>query len=261
MKFITEYQTDIGTTRSINQDNGCIQRARFDVLKGEVCLLAVCDGMGGLSKGEEASLMMSNALCDWFQSSLASFINRYRRMITFEEFKNEMNDLTSRTSTDILKKLQFSGTTAAILLCYEGVFYICNVGDSRVYYMNDHIHQMTVDQTVVQWALSKGEITREEAEKRTDKNVLMQCIGATESVSPEYIKGTFAVGDAFMLCSDGFCHELTEKQYEEAISQMDSSLSMISGARKLIESAKARGESDNITVCFAKVMTEGIATA
>ena len=51
--YITAYGTDIGTKKKVNQDSLCVKIA---VVKDKtVCMAVLCDGMGGLSKGELAS--------------------------------------------------------------------------------------------------------------------------------------------------------------------------------------------------------------
>ena len=47
-KYIAGYATDIGSTKSINQDSLCIRKAI--VTGDEVLIVVVCDGMGGFSK-------------------------------------------------------------------------------------------------------------------------------------------------------------------------------------------------------------------
>ena len=64
--------TDKGKTRKVNQDAFLLQQAE---IKGEDCVLAaVCDGMGGLQKGELASSEMIRSLADWFRNRLPDYI-------------------------------------------------------------------------------------------------------------------------------------------------------------------------------------------
>lgn len=50
MKFIAIADSDIGIVKDTNQDSLLIKHA--DTPRGEVLLAIVCDGMGGLTKGE-----------------------------------------------------------------------------------------------------------------------------------------------------------------------------------------------------------------
>ena len=53
MNYLTATQTDIGTRKKTNQDSMIVMQAATD--RGQVLLASVCDGMGGLAKGEVAS--------------------------------------------------------------------------------------------------------------------------------------------------------------------------------------------------------------
>ena len=60
MKFLTACHTDVGTRKKTNQDSMIIMQAETEV--GNVLFASVCDGMGGLAKGEVASATMVRAL-------------------------------------------------------------------------------------------------------------------------------------------------------------------------------------------------------
>ena len=68
MNYITATQTDIGTRKKTNQDSMIVMQAATD--RGQVLLASVCDGMGGLAKGEVASAAMVHALEKWFTQQL-----------------------------------------------------------------------------------------------------------------------------------------------------------------------------------------------
>ena len=68
MHYIATADTDIGISKDTNQDSVLIKHAKAD---GEEILLAViCDGMGGLSKGELASATVIRAFAKWFDEEL-----------------------------------------------------------------------------------------------------------------------------------------------------------------------------------------------
>ena len=68
MRYVATADTDIGISKDTNQDSVLIKHASTD--KGEVLLAVVCDGMGGLSKGELASATVIRAFADWFDNEL-----------------------------------------------------------------------------------------------------------------------------------------------------------------------------------------------
>ena len=68
MDFIVELHTDVGIRRSNNQDSLCVKEA--ETPQGNVLLAVICDGMGGLEKGEVASATVVRAFSAWFEQSL-----------------------------------------------------------------------------------------------------------------------------------------------------------------------------------------------
>ena len=72
------------------------------------------------------------------------------------------------------------GTTAAVLLLAQHRYFILNIGDSRVYELTDRVWQMTKDQTFIQREMDMGRMTPEEARKDSRRNVLLQCVGASD---------------------------------------------------------------------------------
>ena len=73
MNFITAFHTDVGIRKKTNQDSLLIHQAQTDA--GNVLLTVICDGMGGLAKGEVASACMIRAFSDWFQTELPAMLD------------------------------------------------------------------------------------------------------------------------------------------------------------------------------------------
>jgi serine/threonine protein phosphatase PrpC len=145
----------------------------------------------------------------------------------------------------------------AILLT-ETYFYIINVGDSRAYEISNQIRVLTNDQTVVAKEISLGRLTPEQAEKDPRRSVLLQCIGASIEVVPDFFVGNVVPNAVYMLCSDGFRHEITPEEiyaYMNA-SVMTSSPQMQANMQALVETNKQRQERDNITVVGIRTYLE-----
>lgn len=68
MHFTFIAETDIGTTKDTNQDSILVKHGQYS--GGEVLMAIVCDGMGGLSKGELASATVIRAFDKWFDEEL-----------------------------------------------------------------------------------------------------------------------------------------------------------------------------------------------
>ena len=107
------------------------------------------------------------------------------------------------------------GTTFSGILFIENQYVIVHVGDSRVYQIDSALNQLTTDQTFVAREVSKGNMTIEQAKVDKRRNLLLQCVGASKVVEPQVLLGTTKKG-AYMLCSDGFRHEITEEEIYES---------------------------------------------
>ena len=68
MRYMVTADTDVGIEKSTNQDSVLIKHGKCE--KGEVLLCIVCDGMGGLAKGEVASAAVVRKFSEWFDEEL-----------------------------------------------------------------------------------------------------------------------------------------------------------------------------------------------
>lgn len=123
----------------------------------------------------------------------------------FEEWKqliNSLNQEIGEYSSEINERM---GTTVVAALFVNDKVYVANVGDSRLYKINNRkVTQVTVDQTVVQYQLSQGIITKEDALNDSMSGVLLQSIGSNEEIKVDFYTEDINKEDRFLLCSDGF---------------------------------------------------------
>ena len=68
MKYTVVAETDVGIRKQVNQDSILVKHA--DSKMGEMILAVVCDGMGGLDKGELASATVIRKFAKWFEQEL-----------------------------------------------------------------------------------------------------------------------------------------------------------------------------------------------
>ena len=78
----------------------------------------------------------------------------------------------------------------------------------------------------------------------------MQCVGASDVVYPDMFFGDTKLNAVYMLCSDGFRHEITEDEIYSYLNAgvMNDAEGMNSNMNALIELNKERQERDNISV-------------
>ncbi|WP_042462820.1 PP2C family protein-serine/threonine phosphatase [Neobacillus dielmonensis] len=256
MKVLTAAHTDIGTKKPTNQDSYCIKIAETSL--GTVVLAVICDGMGGLAKGEVASASVINRFSEWFEQEFPTQIAQYQ----FEEIQSSWEQIIQEQNVRIAAYgqkvgIQLGTTLTALLLIESKPMLIAHVGDTRVYRIdNDKLEVLTEDQTVVGREVRRGTLTPEQARFDPRKNVLLQCIGASRIVEPVFLSGNPSPGQVFMLCSDGFRNMITGEEIHQAFapeSLMDEAV-MAEKAKALIELNKQRQETDNITVMLIKIL-------
>ena len=251
MRFMATADTDIGNVKDTNQDSVLIKHAMTE--DGEVLMAVVCDGMGGLAHGELASATVVRAFDKWFDEELPRELEHIDMQILGLKWSNMLKDLNQ-------KILQYSSNSKAMGTTFSGILFIgqayliVHVGDSRVYQIGTGLHQLTEDQTYVAREIRNGNMTEEQAKQDRRRNMLLQCVGASKRVEPQVLSGTTKRG-AYMLCSDGFRHEVSPAELYESLNPMNLSnkQTMHSKARYLIDLVKSRRERDNISVVLIKV--------
>ena len=255
MDFLTAVHTDVGIRKSTNQDSALMMEAQTDF--GSVLLSVICDGMGGLAKGEVASATVIKAFGKWFENELPKLLHLEdpEKMI-FGEWEELAKDCNRKISEYAAPLGMSMGTTLNAVLFMKGQYYIINIGDSRAYVISDGLYQLTKDQSYVQREVDLGHITPEEAAVHPRRNMLLQCVGASPIITPDYYTGVCESGQVFLLCSDGFRHMISPEEIFQYLnySVLPDEKTMLDNAVYLTELNKSRRETDNITVLLVKVI-------
>jgi serine/threonine protein phosphatase PrpC len=215
----------------------------------------LCDGMGGMQKGELASATLVEAFCAWARTDLSAL---QENGIEDNEIRSQWEDIIFRQNEKLIGYGAYNGillgTTVTAMLITANRYYILNVGDSRAYEITGEVRQLTHDQTVVAREVSLGNLTPEEAKNDSRRNMLLQCVGIKEDVCPQMYFGDTRPGAVYMLCSDGFRHEISPEEFAAhyAPALMSDEEIMRSQSERLIELNKQRNEKDNISVIVVK---------
>lgn len=256
MEYSATYNTDIGIRKSTNQDSVAIRI--IDTPEGQVSFVIVCDGMGGLAKGELASKEVITSFCRWFDEEFTSQV--VEGTFTATRLRDDWNSII-QTENRLLgiygsDNNIMLGTTVSALLMYKDDFFIVHVGDSRVYELTDEVRILTKDQTFVAREVAAGRMTPEEAKIDPRRSVLLQCVGASANVTPDFLKGKVQRNAVYFVCSDGFRHQISEEEIMEKLGPeaAASSEELKYGCVYLTELVKNRKETDNITVAAIKTI-------
>ena len=253
MNFIVSANTDIGLVKSTNQDSLSVKV--INTKQGRISFAILCDGMGGLSKGEVASATVIKAFDNWVNTQLPTLCEKpfdaEEIRTQWEKILVEQNNSIKNYGAGLGVRL---GTTAVVMLITDTQYYIMNVGDSKAYEVADALSQLTNDQTFVAREVALGNMTPEQAERDERRSVLLQCIGASEEVYPDFFVGNTNPNAVYMLCSDGFRHEITPAEIYEKFqpNALLDEYSMNNNTLALIELNKQRSERDNISVVLVR---------
>jgi PPM family protein phosphatase len=180
---------------------------RFKRVKHSKGIFAVCDGMGGHSKGEWASRFVCEKLKDYLREFI--FSGDFIQCI-FQEIQTEIKK----------EAVKNYGTTVAFV-ALDGInTTIFNVGDSRVYKITrDDIVYLSHDHSFVQSMIDSGDLSQSEAFHHPFKNVIEFGIGdvfKTEWVKNGkrgYIKDDVLNKDEYyLICTDGVNDVLRDKE-------------------------------------------------
>ncbi len=245
--------TDAGKVRKINQDAAMVKVANTRRY-GRISFACVCDGMGGLKKGEVASCKAVRAMENWFAEELTLMQNMEEEEL-WNTVEKSLRRLLVRVSSDIRRYGKHRGiklgTTLTALLQIGNKYLTINVGDSRIYLVDrEKTVAITRDQSLIQDKLDKGIISSEDAASDPERNVLLQCLGTSLEVEPEVRRGELKGNTTVVACSDGFWRTLEPTEiHDKLCPQMCVTPDdMLEECSKLAAMAVERREQDNISV-------------
>lgn len=202
-----------------------------------------------------ASATVVREFAKWFDNELPYELEKLDMQIIGANWSLILKELNTKI-LDYSRKnnLDGIGTTFSGILFIDDKFVIVHVGDTRIYHIGTDLVQLTADQTFIAREISRGNITLEQARIDKRRNLLLQCVGASKVVEPQIICGNIEIG-AYMICSDGFRHEISENEIYNSLnpSNLIDKEVMHSNIKYLIELVKLRKEKDNISVILIKV--------
>lgn len=237
--------TDKGLVRKQNEDayfaccNECDGFALF----------VVCDGMGGAQSGNIAS----NMACEAFVDKLNSFEMQDK---TYDELSGFLYEAAEAANTAVYEKsiddvnCAGMGTTLVAALVHGSKALIINIGDSRAYYISGNsITQITVDHSVVEDMVRRGDITKEEARVHPKRNLITRALGTALGIEPDIFSIELKDGDYILLCSDGLSNVIIDDEIKDTIANLEHSDKVCD---ILLRAACSRGAPDNVTIVLYK---------
>lgn len=247
MYFAVAAGTDVGRVRKGNEDNF------FADANDHRGLFIVADGMGGHAAGEVASQMAVDVISadleqlnDLESASALECVStslRHANRAVFERSSAERDKMGM-------------GSTASVLVLSDDRFIIGHLGDSRIYRLRGtEFSQLTHDHSVVQEQIDAGLITRDEAKRHRQSNVITRCVGMGWDVEPDVADGEVQQGDIFLLASDGLTGMVEDWRLAQLLASKVAPARMVDA---MIAEANARGGVDNITVVIVRVHSSSL---
>ncbi len=242
LSLVASGVTDVGP-KSHNEDSWLVESTRDG---GQ--LLMVCDGMGGMGRGDEASQVairvLADRLIDNSDPAYDAVLSGIRR--ADEKLKELIEKDTSGKTP---------GTTAALAYVQQGRVTIGWVGDSTVMLVREgEVHTQNRSHRVVQKLIEQGLMTEESARDSPMGRLLERSLGGRnddELVKPGLLeRWSLMEGDYIVLCSDGLTDSIPVQDIPEMLVGDD----VQQLADRLLQEAKERGLVDNTTVIVAKAV-------
>ncbi len=228
--FQTACVTNVGLAREHNEDN--------ILVRPDIGLWAVADGMGGYGGGDVASGAVVAALKTVSPSaSAASLLAEFEAKIA--GVNSDLRAMARARNGAIL------GTTLVALMVHGTHFACVWCGDSRVYLRrNGKLAQVSRDHSEVQELIDRGVLRKEEAKTWPRRNVVTRALGATDEPELEIVDGPACLGDRFLLCSDGLIVHVADDEIAALLEAPDPERAVDDLLRLTLE----RGASDNVSI-------------
>ena len=241
--------TDVGQKRKMNQD---YVFASADPVGNLPNLFVVADGMGGHNAGDYASSHAVGTVVDEIRQD-ADFIPI---KVIRHAIESANTEIITQAQND--ENLRGMGTTMVVATIVGHYAYVANVGDSRLYLVNQQILQVTKDHSLVQEMVRMGEINAEQARNHPDKNIITRALGAERTVDIDFFDLKLEPGNVILMCSDGLSNMVEDSQIREIISDTEKNLE--EKGKILISEANRNGGKDNIAVVLIEPFANEVET-
>jgi serine/threonine protein phosphatase PrpC len=246
--------THSGMVRAHNEDS---------VAADATCgLVVLADGMGGYNAGEVASGIAVSVT----MTETAQPLKNASPIARDEESGEELAVVLlgrsiQKANASIYQAAQSDaqyagmGTTIVSALFYDNRVVVAHVGDSRLYRLRDEtLEAITRDHSLLQEQIDCGMISVENARHSQNKNLVTRAVGIDAELIPEIHVHDVAVGDIYLLCSDGLNDMVEDDDIQSILYAMQGNLAL--AAEQLIQTANDNGGRDNVSVILVKVKQE-----
>lgn len=235
MRYLTGVYWCRGRAAEKNQDALLLQQVL--TRRGRVLMAAVCDGMGGASRGEMAGAYVAERLQEWFYTEFLFLLAEKKRIWVIRRSLDRQVFYMQEQMRRYGRQEEISlGTTMTVLVMWEKAWLLWHLGDSRAYRLRGgRMEQLTTDHV-------------------HGAGMLTKCVGSFGSFVPEHGMGVPGEGEAFLLCSDGFRRQITERELGDVLmpAQLRGEAQIERRLKEIGEACMRRGERDNLSAIYLK---------
>ena len=230
MKFLSYGETDCGRVRGRNED--------AILVRPDLGLYAVADGVGGLPDGDYASGRTLELLAAKVGEAAE------HATIDLEAVLAEINRTILLEGRRRHPRVGIATTLTCLLVRGRRVW-IGHMGDSMAWRMRDnHLRTLTTEHTVAAEIQGRRESVPSETVPDHYYHTLTRCIGESEPVVPEIIAMETAPADRFLLATDGLTKVVRR---QEIHSLLHTAADPQDAAKALMKKALAMGAPDNVS--------------
>jgi PPM family protein phosphatase len=247
MKIIPYALSDVGKKRDHNEDSYLV--------RADVGLFAVADGMGGHQAGEVASALGVGTVEGFLLNTLKRFFKLKvpDEQGVMKEFQGALREADARICEEASRHPEMlgMGTTLTLAFAADRRLFVAHVGDSRCYLLSGgELHQLTRDHTKVAELVRAGVLSAAEASRHPHRHVVTNVLGGPEpGVRVEMHKLDLEPGDVVVLCSDGLTQMVPDARLAAILAEGQGPER---ACERLVAEANERGGEDNITVVVAR---------
>lgn len=237
--------SDPGCVRTSNQDACLVEQLDKNTL-----LCVVCDGMGGAKSGDVASNLAVEVFSQEVKRSWKSDMDDEDLDFMLKNALKLAN-FTVYDQSCQFEEFSGMGTTLVAALIRGREATVLNVGDSRAYQINeDGIEQISVDHSLVQMMIDRGELTPEQGKSYPGKNYITRAVGTEPVTEGDIFHQHLTKGTYLLLCSDGLSNLLDD---QEILFEVIHGADKQACCQSLVDIAKRRGAPDNVTCVIAQI--------
>lgn len=201
-------------------------------------IIAIADGVGGNNAGAVASHYVAGKLTTMSRVSVNDFSNINADLLSFSCSYAEYDEMA---------------TTLSGIAIINGIWHIFSVGNTRVYTLqgSKYLKQLTSDDTTLNYLLSTGQLSTEEAAAFDRKNEITACFGGgSQSLFKIKCNPIDSLVSPFMMTSDGVHDYISVDQMEDIIAEHGIT---IAACKAIIDTARQNGSKDDSSILWGVI--------